>query len=215
MGAIYPRDETDPVASPAVTAEATARAAADLLKQDAATASTDTEREAAVAALRLTARDILQFTGYITNQGPASFAVLHDNLVVHPNNNLSNLGLFQLDPADWQVPAGKKAQLRLHAIGGHSNVAPSANAAGRLSFNSAAVNTGVAFGGLTIGQSHILTNLQTLAASASYEWDTGWTDAPALSKGLYSVVFVLSVAGLGVNSICSFSGALRLRVVNA
>jgi hypothetical protein len=50
LGAKYPTAETDPVAGAAVTAETLARQAADLLKQDTSTASTDAERDAAIAA---------------------------------------------------------------------------------------------------------------------------------------------------------------------
>jgi hypothetical protein len=49
LSATYPTVEADPVASAAVSVEAAARAAADLLKQDASTAATDVELGAAVA----------------------------------------------------------------------------------------------------------------------------------------------------------------------
>lgn len=77
MSATYVRPavaETDPIASAAVTVEATARAAADLLKQDASTAATDAELAAEVAADRARLDAVESSGGPVKKQGQNSLA---------------------------------------------------------------------------------------------------------------------------------------------
>lgn len=164
---------------------------------------------------------VYRFTNYVGNQNALTYLCPPFGQVIHPNTNLSTYCAWKFSPRP--APAGKKAQIRIRAVGGHNNGAPTGDAQLRLGLGEvepanssnlllAFVAGGFATGGGS-GSNGSTNNVVLVANSKTYAFDGAWIDAPTTEKSL-AVTATLGPGTLSAASYAYFWGAIERKFVD-